>query len=92
MDAPVTKDDIKVDYPRPAAPGEEHPHEHPPHNEEEVLKKEKKHNMHENERKLKELSHTKAENTRPTKDLQSGSKGFGASGRIAQPGGKILGI
>lgn len=55
-------------------------------------KKEKKHGSHENERKLKELAHRKAEITRPTKDLMPGNKGFGASGRIAQPAGKSLSV
>jgi len=80
------------DYPRPAAPGEE-PHQHILHNEEELPpKKEKKHGNHENERKLKEFAHWKVDITRPTRDLQGGNKSFGASGRIAQPAGKGLGV
>jgi hypothetical protein len=88
--AGTTDDDpAAADYPRPAPPGEEHEHPPPPHNEEEVpLKKEKKHGNHENEKKLKELAHRKEEANRPTRDIQSGPKGFGAGGRIAQPAGK----
>lgn len=64
--------------------------------EEEVpLKKEKRHNMHDNEKKIKESPLWKAETTRPTRDTvgtgKMGMGGFGASGRIAQPAGKGFG-
>ncbi|KAF9469520.1 hypothetical protein BDZ94DRAFT_1242596 [Collybia nuda] len=82
-----------LDYPRPAPPGEEQVHAHPPlHTEEDNIKKDRKHGSHENEQKLKELAHHKAEMTRPTKDVAGGHKGFGAGGRIAQPAGKGLHI
>lgn len=78
-----------VDYPRPAAPGDEPAHHpNPPRTEEEVPLKEKKHWNHENDMKLKELAHRKAEDTRPSRDMMGGSKNFGASGRIVQPAGK----
>jgi len=64
--------------------------------EEEVPpKKEKRHNMHDNEKKIKESPQWKAETTRPTRDTvgtgKSGTGGFGAGGRIAQPAGKGFG-
>jgi len=80
-----------IDYPRPAAPGNEQTHHsNPPHTEEEIpLKKEKK---HENGLKLKELAHRKAENTRPSRDVLGGKGGFGGAGRVLQPAGKGLAI
>ncbi|KAJ7827187.1 hypothetical protein B0H13DRAFT_2077255 [Mycena leptocephala] len=75
-----------VDYPRPAPPppaGEDAAHVPPPaHNEEEPLRKDKK---HDNERKLMELAQRKTEMTRPTRIPKNNGKGFGAAGRIAQP-------
>ncbi|KAF8673479.1 hypothetical protein AX14_005386 [Amanita brunnescens Koide BX004] len=82
------------DYPRPAPPGEEHSellHTGP---EEEVPpKKEKRHNTHDNEKKMKESPMWKAETTRPTRDSvgKAGMGAFGAGGRIAQPAGKGFG-
>jgi hypothetical protein len=82
------------DYPRPPAPGEEQAeHLHTGGEEEVPHKKEKKHNMHDNERKIKESPLWKVEMTRPTRDStgKTGHGSFGAAGRIAQPSGKGLG-
>jgi hypothetical protein len=80
------------DYPRPPAPGEEQPeHLHTGGEEEVPHKKEKRHNMHENERKIKESPFRKAETTRPTRDSTGKQVSFGGAGRIAQPSGKGLG-
>ncbi|KAJ7871186.1 hypothetical protein B0H14DRAFT_2724662 [Mycena olivaceomarginata] len=78
-----------LDYPRPAPPtvaGDEVAHVPPPHNEDEALRKDKK---HENERKLMELAQRKAEMTRPTRIPKNNGKGFGAAGRIAQPAKEV---
>ncbi|KAM6498862.1 hypothetical protein JOM56_006810 [Amanita muscaria] len=83
------------DYPRPPPPGEDQPeHLHTGGEEEVPPKKEKKHNMHDNEKKIRESPFYKVEMTRPTRD--AGGKGgfgggFGAAGRIAQPAGKGFG-
>jgi len=78
------------DYPRPAPPSEgQEPHHdtHHQYQDEEQARKEKKHPSNE---KLKEYAHWKAETTRPTRDVQSNMmKGWGTSGRIAQPAGKL---
>ncbi|KAL0952065.1 hypothetical protein HGRIS_008702 [Hohenbuehelia grisea] len=72
------------DYPRPAPPGEERDHAHPPpHDDEGLLKREKKQSFDAKESKL--------DANRPTRDLQGGHKGYGAGGRIAQPAGKGFG-
>lgn len=64
--------------------------------EEEVPpRREKRHNMHDNEKKMKESPLWKAETTRPTRDAGAGKAGmgaFGAGGRIAQPAGKGFGV
>ncbi|KAG9222106.1 hypothetical protein CCMSSC00406_0009283 [Pleurotus cornucopiae] len=73
-----------MDYPRPAAPGEERPHP-PPHHDE---PKKEKHSPH--DARLKELAHAKAEATMPTRGIKSSGKAYGAGGRIAQPAGKSL--
>ncbi|KAK7464116.1 hypothetical protein VKT23_006280 [Stygiomarasmius scandens] len=77
------EDQQPTDYPRPVSGGEQ---QHAPHrNEEEVpLKKDKKPHFD-------AFAHKKMEETKPTRDFQAGNKGFGAGGRIAQPGGKVLG-
>ncbi|KAK2462857.1 hypothetical protein APHAL10511_005055 [Amanita phalloides] len=82
------------DYPRPAPPGEEHPDPLHTGPEEEVPKKEKKHNMHDNEKKIRESPFWKAGMTQPTRDTGAGKMGlagFGAGGRIGQPAGKGFG-
>jgi len=86
--AEATTNSENVDYPRPAAPGEEPAHHDAPPHEEEAPKKEKKHGHgnHENEKKLRDAQR-KAE-ARPTRDSQTGPKNFGGAGRIAQPAGK----
>ena len=84
--APRAVDDSVIDYPRPTRPADEQ-QEHEPHHQEDVPKKEKKRANHETEKKMK---HQKAEATRPTRDGHFDHKGFGAGGRIAQPGGKVL--
>ena len=78
-----------ADYPRPAPQGEgddqtQHP---PPHNEEETPKKDKKHGhgTHDKNR-LKESGYGKLDATMPSKDHLGAKHGFGAAGRIGQPG------
>jgi hypothetical protein len=74
-----------VDYPRPAPPGGDHV---PPPHEEEIPKREKKHDHrnYENEKRLRDTQR-KVE-PRPTRDAQAGGKSFGGAGRIAQPASK----
>ena len=81
------------DYPRPAPPSEEHTElVHTAPEEEVPPKKEKRHNMHDNEKKIRESPLWKVEMTRPTRDTSgAGKTGFGAAGRIAQPAGRGLG-
>ncbi|KAF8633530.1 hypothetical protein AX15_001335 [Amanita polypyramis BW_CC] len=84
------------DYPRPAPPGEEHTevlHTHTGPEEEVPPKKERKHNTHDNEKKIRESPLWKVEMTRPTRNALSNGKtgGFGAAGRISQPAGRGLG-
>jgi len=79
------------DYPRPAPPSEgqqaDHRDAHHQYQDEEQARKEKKHPSNE---KMKEYAHWKAETTRPTRYVQGNvMKGWGASGRIAQPAGKM---
>ncbi|PCH34335.1 hypothetical protein WOLCODRAFT_63820 [Wolfiporia cocos MD-104 SS10] len=82
-----------VDYPRPAPPGEQSPHEN---HEEEVPKKEKKkgNGGEEHERRLQESLHRKAEQNRPSKDGHTAKNwnAIGGGGRIGQPAGRGLGI
>ncbi|KIJ66618.1 hypothetical protein HYDPIDRAFT_109707 [Hydnomerulius pinastri MD-312] len=83
-----------TDYPRPTTQGEGEEQVHaPPHNEEEVPKKEKKHGHGgHDERRLKESAYRKAEATMPSKSHSASKGSFGAGGRIGQPMGKTLAV
>ncbi|KAH7926834.1 hypothetical protein BV22DRAFT_1194051 [Leucogyrophana mollusca] len=81
----------ETDYPRPAAPGDEH-HHVPPPNEEEAPKKKKHGHGNHDEKRLKESAFQKAEAARPTRDNNAPKGAFGAAGRIAQPAGKTFGV
>ncbi|KAI0756202.1 hypothetical protein C8Q80DRAFT_1127238 [Daedaleopsis nitida] len=85
-----TETDAPVDYPRPAAPGEQHPPP-PHHQEEDVPKRKQGTGGDEHERRLQESIHRKMEQNRPKKDFQSTAKAPGAGGRISQPAGKGFG-
>ncbi|KAH9830459.1 uncharacterized protein C8Q71DRAFT_886281 [Rhodofomes roseus] len=83
-----------ADYPRPAPPGEDGPHNHEHHDE--VPKKEKKRGGggDDHERRLQESLYRKAEQNRPRRDLH-GAKNLnavGAGGRIAQPIGRQMSL
>ncbi|KAH9926429.1 uncharacterized protein B0H18DRAFT_1006054 [Fomitopsis serialis] len=83
-----------ADYPRPAAPGEEAPHDHDGHDE--VPKKEKKRGSggDEHERRLQESLSRKAEQNRPRRDLHGARNlnAVGGGGRIAQPIGRQMSL
>lgn len=76
-----------TDYPRPAAPGEQPPHEHHPH-EEEQPRRDKKHSTTDSERRVHEMQHKKADYTRPSKSTANKTGGM----RIAQPAGRSIGL
>ncbi|KAK0466038.1 uncharacterized protein EV420DRAFT_1300859 [Desarmillaria tabescens] len=87
-------DDTVLDYPRPTGPPATDEERHDPHHQEELppKKDKKQHGYLENEKKMREFAHHKAEANRPTRDVQPEHKGFGAGGRIAQPGGRSIDI
>ena len=92
--SPSPKGEEPADYPRPAGPGDDAPHNHEPHDE--VPKKEKKRGSggDEHERRLQESLYRKAEQNRPRKDFH-GAKNLnavGAGGRIAQPMGRQMSL
>ncbi|PSR71102.1 hypothetical protein PHLCEN_2v13071 [Hermanssonia centrifuga] len=80
-------DDGPIDYPRPAAPGEQ-----PQHHEEEHPRRERQQGLGgpEHERRLQEDMLRKAELNRPRKDLNANARGSGA--RISQPAAKAFGV
>ncbi|KAI0931180.1 hypothetical protein AcW2_000121 [Taiwanofungus camphoratus] len=80
-----------MDYPRPAAPGEQAP----PHEDEAPKKEKKKGNGgEEHERRLQESLYRKAEQNRPRKDLHNAKNwnAVGGGGRIGQPAGRGVGL
>ncbi|KZT73440.1 hypothetical protein DAEQUDRAFT_662356 [Daedalea quercina L-15889] len=91
---PSPRGEEPADYPRPAAPGEDGPHNHEPHDE--VPKKEKKRGSggDEHERRLQENLYRKAEQNRPRKDFHAAKNlnAVGAGGRIAQPIGRQMSL
>ncbi|KAI0721192.1 hypothetical protein C8Q72DRAFT_860818 [Fomitopsis betulina] len=91
--SPSSKGEDAADYPRPAAPGDDAPHNHEQH--EEVPKKEKKRGSggDEHERRLQENLYRKAEQNRPRKDFHGvKANAVGAGGRIAQPLGRQMSL
>lgn len=78
-----------TDYPRPAAPGEQPPHEHHQH-EEEQPKRDKHHGLSNEERRALAAQHRRGEQTRPSREMMGGGKTGGM--RIAQPATKGLGV
>ena len=63
------EEDTPADYPRPAAPGQQHQEEHHRH-EDEQPRKDHKHGQGgpEHERRIQESLHKKAEQNRPSKE------------------------
>ncbi|EPS99446.1 hypothetical protein FOMPIDRAFT_1060845 [Fomitopsis schrenkii] len=92
--SPSPKGEDPADYPRPAAPGDDAPHNHEPHDD--VPKKEKKRGSggDEHERRLQESLYRKAEQNRPRKNLHGAKNlnAIGAGGRIAQPMGRQMSL
>lgn len=64
--AASAEDDTPADYPRPAAPGQQPPHEEHHRHDDEQPKRDQKNVEH--ERKVQETLHKKAEQNRPSKE------------------------